>query len=173
MERILGSLKSNTNVRNLWIKYTEIVKLPVYTGGKWSHPHKCKVNLLKILIPFFCTIVIISAGVAIIVIIRCKRQRKKLEAVLTRIRSKDAYVCYNFDNDESYVLETILPELKENCDPPFKLLIHSRDFGPGIQIIKNIENAIQNSNSAIIVMSQGFVKRIGANKNLLIVTLKI
>ena len=50
-----------------------------------------------------------------------------------------------------------MPELEANNDPPFKLVISYRDFDPGTQILENIENAIQNSNSVIIVMSQGFV----------------
>ena len=44
-------------------------------------------------------------------------------------------------------------------DRDFKLFIHSRDFILGRDIIDNIEEAIEGSNSAIIVMSQGFVDR--------------
>ena len=39
----------------------------------------------------------------------------------------------------------------------FKLCIHSRNFAPGGDIKDNIEDAIEGSNSAIIVISQGFV----------------
>ena len=39
----------------------------------------------------------------------------------------------------------------------FKLCIHSREFTPGRDIKDNIQEAIECSNSAIIVMSQGFV----------------
>ena len=42
-------------------------------------------------------------------------------------------------------------------DPPFKLCIHTRDFNPDSHITDNVQNAIKNSNSAIIVMSQAFV----------------
>ena len=132
-------------------------KITCLYSRKWSHQPVCKINLLKILIPVLCTTVIILSGVGIGIIIRGKWKRKKLEASLTRIRSADAYVCYNFDTDDKYVIGTILAELEENQDPPLKLLVHIRDFQPGLQIIDNIENAIQNSNSAIIVMSQGFV----------------
>ena len=37
------------------------------------------------------------------------------------------------------------------------MFIHDRDFTPGRDISINIHNAINNCNSAIIVMSQGFV----------------
>ena len=42
----------------------------------------------------------------------------------------------------------------------FKLYIHSRNFTPGRDIKNNIEEGIEASNSAIIVMSQGFVDSI-------------
>ena len=58
---------------------------------------------------------------------------------------------------KSLFLNTILPELEENCDPPFRLCVHCRDFKVGYHIKWNIQEAIENSNSAIIVMSQAFV----------------
>ena len=39
----------------------------------------------------------------------------------------------------------------------FKLYLHCRDFTPGVDITKNVEEGIERSNSAIIIMSQGFV----------------
>ena len=39
----------------------------------------------------------------------------------------------------------------------FKLCIHSRNFVPGRDIKDNIEESINNINSTIIMMSQGFV----------------
>ena len=77
------------------------------------------------------------------------------EPRLPRNREFDAFVLYHFDSDDIYVLDTILPELEENRH--FKLHIHSRDFTPGCDIKDNIEEMIEGSNSAIIIMSQGFV----------------
>ena len=57
----------------------------------------------------------------------------------------------------TYVKNTIIPELEEKHDPPFKLCIHENDFEPGHGILDNMQVAIVNSNSAILVMSQGFV----------------
>ena len=45
--------------------------------------------------------------------------------------------------------------MEENRD--FKLYTHSRNFTPGRDIKENIEAAIEDSNSAILLMSQGFV----------------
>ena len=77
------------------------------------------------------------------------------EPLVPRNRVFDAFVLYHFDSDDIYVVDTIIPELEENRN--FKLHIHSRDFTPGCDIKDNIEEAIEGSNSAIIVMSQGFV----------------
>ena len=69
-------------------------------------------------------------------------------------------LCYDFDSNNDFVMETILPELEERLDDPFKLCIHSRHFTPGRRIKDNIQEAIQNSNSAIVVLSQGFINSV-------------
>ena len=70
-----------------------------------------------------------------------------------RTRPFDATLFYHFDTDDSFVINNLLPELEENRN--FKLCFHSRNFTPGRDIKDNIEEAIEASNSAIIVMSQG------------------
>ena len=82
---------------------------------------------------------------------------KKLP-LLSRKRAFDAFVLYHFDSDESFIINNLLPELEETRD--FKLCIHSRNFTIGRSIEENIKESIDNSNSAIIVMSQGFVDSI-------------
>ena len=76
---------------------------------------------------------------------------------LTRMKKHDVFICYRFDADDDFVKNTVIPELEEKHDPPFKLFISENDFEPGYSIIKNMQAAIQNSNSTILVMSQGFV----------------
>ena len=76
---------------------------------------------------------------------------------LTRNRTFDAYMCYKVDSDGEYAEDILLQELQEHHDPPFKICIHRDHFQPGRTIKRNINEAIQNSNSAIIVMSQDFV----------------
>ena len=83
-------------------------------------------------------------------------ETKDPEAVfLSRKRTFDATIFYHFDTDDYFVLNQLLPELEEERD--FKLCIHSRNFTPGRDIKDNIEEAIENSKSVIIIMSQGFV----------------
>ena len=77
---------------------------------------------------------------------------------LKRKRSFDATIFYHFDSDDDFIINYILPELEEFRD--FNIYIHSRNITPGRDIKDNIEEAIEGSNSAIIVMSQGFVDSI-------------
>ena len=135
-------------------------------NGFWSHSPVCvKVDqkyLLRILLPVLSlgTCVIVSATIAII----CIKRKKKTVLSLTRRRTFDAYVCYDFDRDHDFVIDTIFPAFEENQNPPFKLCIHSRDFTPGIEIFENIQKAISLSNSAIIIMSQEFVNSLWCKK---------
>ena len=73
-----------------------------------------------------------------------------------RNKQYDSFVCYDIA-DADYAHETIIDAFEENCNPPFKLCVHKRDFKPSYTIKWNIWNAIKNSNSAIIVMSQSYV----------------
>ena len=86
-------------------------------------------------------------------LIPLKRTKKSPEKPRRHV---DAIVIFNFDSDNNFILNKILPELGEAR--AFKLCIHSRDFIIGRK--NNIEESIGNSNSAIIVMSQGFVDSI-------------
>ena len=129
-------------------------------SGEWDKLPKCEakyasnVNPLSIVIPLlivpFCILIITHIARGYV----CRRKELLL---LKRNREYDAFVCYNFDEDHDFVFDSILPELEENHHRPLKLLIHDRDFTPGREISINIYNAINNCNSAIILMSQGFV----------------
>ena len=124
-------------------------------NGQWNKTPKCvkgNMNPLGIVIPLLTIPLIIFIIMCIIIKLTC--QRKKL---LKRNREYDSFVCYNFDEDHNFVFNSILPELEENHDPPLKVSIHDRDFIIGREITDNIYDAIENSNSAIIVMSQGFI----------------
>ena len=75
-----------------------------------------------------------------------------------RKRPFDAIIAYHFETDDSFVINQLLPELEETRD--FKLCVYSRNFTPGRDIKENIDEAIEGSNSAIIVMSHWFVDSI-------------
>ena len=85
------------------------------------------------------------------------KRKKRNSALKSRDRHFDAFVSFNFDGENDFVMDRVLPELEENPRTPLKLCLHSRDFVPGIKITENMRRAVQSSNSAIIVMSQNFV----------------
>ena len=126
-------------------------------NGEWSNPPRCKIRsivvVLILLFVLFPAIVVFTIKLASV--------RKPGLALSThnlpklRNREFDAFILYQFDTDNDFVVDNILPQLEETRD--YKLHVHSRDFTPGRDIEENIEEAIENSNSAIIVMSQGFV----------------
>ena len=125
-------------------------------SGQWSKTPRClqKTNALMIVLP------LLSIPLALFVASHfiMKYRTKKKEDSLTRIRQFDAFVCYEYnDEDQRFAEETLRVELEERQSPPFKLCIHRRDFQAATDIMWNIKNAITNSNSAIIVMSQDCV----------------
>ena len=136
-------------------------------NGSWSDPPVCKnkqsrTDLMIILLPtgFLLTWCII----VVVLVIYIHRGRRRIVfrniIVFRRQRQFDAYLCYAFDHDDDFVMNTILQELEDNQDPPFKLFIHTRDFNPGLRIFDNIQTAINNSNTAIMIISQAFVNSI-------------
>ena len=98
----------------------------------------------------------------ILLIAACKYviKRKTKNKAGTRKRQYDAFVCYCYEGQDPDFAEKIIPqELEEEYN--FQLSIHRRDFKAGWDIKWNIMNAIRNSNSAIIIMSQDYINRHG------------
>ena len=146
-------LEGNSTVTCLytrkWYKIPTCLKRKGETLNMWS-------IVIPLLITSFCIFIIMYIGRKY----ACRKTERKKEITLIfqkRNREYDAFVCYNFDEDWHFVFNSILPELEDNHDPPLKMFIHDRDFTPGREITINICNAINNCNSAIIVMSQGFI----------------
>ena len=76
--------------------------------------------------------------------------------MLTKAKDYDAFVCYAYEgNDFQFTEETLRTQLEQ--ERQFKLCIHRRDFLAAWDIMWNINNAIKNSNSAIIIMSQNYI----------------
>ena len=136
-------------------------------SGEWYKLPKClkRTNLN----PLYIVMPLLIASFCILVITQVSRRyvcgRNKL-LLLKRNREYDAFICYNFDEDNDFVLNSILPELEEKHDPPLKMLIHDRNFELGQLITTNIHNAIDNCNSAIIVMSRDLLTVQYVGKNL-------
>ena len=135
-------------------------------SGEWSEGPMCvnqsleqfqdfKGSPLQIVLPLLIILLIVYTSITIT--IKCKQRLTKISH--KRRKTYDAFVCYcyDFDFDYDFAENTIRIELEENHDPPFRLCIHRRDFLAAWDIMWNIDNAIKNSNSAIIVMSQDYV----------------
>ena len=145
-------MKGNSSVTCLFSG--EWYKIPKCLKRKREEQNESYLNPLIIVIPLLIAPFCIFIFTIIARICAC---RTKKSPTLKRNREYDAFVCYNFDEDHHFVFDSILPELEENHDPPLKMFIHDRDFIPGKDITISICNAINNCNSAIIVMSQGFI----------------
>ena len=129
--------------------------------GNWTQPPICEKitrhsnNLIRTLFPIL--IVLFFLLVTLFGVIAYKRKRKN-SPKLFRHKDYDAFVCYSYETtDANFAEKTIRVELEENIEPALKLCIHRRDFLAAWDTMWNINNAIQNSNSAIIVMSQDYV----------------
>ncbi len=130
-------------------------------SGNWSKPPKClpKRNisgLMANVLPPVGAVLLIIVGSIVYTVARCKDKSNNHKC--KRRKTYDAFVCYSYDEkDSDFAENTVRLALEENQNPPFKLCIHRRDFLAAWDIMWNIRNAIQNSNSAIIIMSQEYV----------------
>ncbi len=119
-------------------------------SGKWSDLPEC---LALASSPLAIVLTILAIPLAVFLSIAFWYLFRKLSGTkLHRNREYDAFVCYHFDTDHNFVVNELLPNLDQ-----FSLHMHSYDFTPGADIYENIENAIEKSNCALIVVSQGFV----------------
>ena len=145
------------------------------SSGVWSLAPHClpeQIQWLLLLLPILLILLTILILIAIYTHKMSTKERKQKEQNLIQLemeqmdetlrpspekrkRVYDAIVFYNFDSEQNFVVDRLLSELEENRN--FKLCFHCRDFRPGRRIEDNIKDAIEGSNSAIIIMSQGFV----------------
>ncbi len=91
-------------------------------------------------------------------VLRRKRSKVKTQSKQTRRRRRpfDAYVSYTHANSIKYVKHTVIQQLEKKSG--LKLLIHERDFLVGLSFPKCIQDAIDDSNGAIFLVSRDFNK---------------
>ncbi len=118
-------------------------------SGEWSEPPRCMVTKsLPIVAGVFSVPVVLLVVVCLV-----SSFKSKLNVQLTRNREFDAFVYFQYDEDNDFVMNELVPTLAHK----YKLFIHSLHFAPGAKITYNILTAIQVSNSAIIILSNGFL----------------
>ena len=127
-------------------------------SGEWSHPTpKCKQRQINVLHPFYIVLPVLIISLMIYTsFVLCVWCHKAKIQTITRNRQYAAFVCYCYEGQDADFGEKIIPQELEK-EYGLKLCIHRRDFKAGWDIKWNIMNAIRNSNSAIIIMSQDYI----------------
>ena len=127
-------------------------------SGQWSHPPpRCIDHFINSLHPLLVVLpILIMCFTVYVGLAFCTCCSQVKHENLRRNRDYDAFVCYCYEGQDPDFAEKIIPqELEEKHG--LKLCIHRRDFKAGWDIKWNIMNAIRNSNSAIIIMSQDYI----------------
>ena len=126
-------------------------------SGNWTKPPRC-LKRKKSVSPLFIVLPLLLGSMFIYFMgLLVKRFKVRAQQILlTRTKDYDAFICYAYEgNDLQFAEETLRTQLEEKHQ--FKLCIHRRDFLAAWDIMWNINNAIKNSNSAIIIMSQDYI----------------
>ena len=130
-------------------------------NGQWSAVPKClskpitKFRFLNVILPFLLILLITILLIAGLKYRKLIKMKWAAEA-LTRNKQYDAFVSYCYQGQDLNFVEKIIPQELED-EHSFTLCIHRRDFKAGWDIKWNIMNAIRNSNSTIIIMSQDYI----------------
>lgn len=69
----------------------------------------------------------------------------------------DAYVAYSV-NDEPWVSQVLAAELQQQCDQPYRLCLHYKDFPVTSYVSDTIVEAVESSKRTVIVLSKNFVQ---------------
>ncbi|XP_044730694.1 protein toll-like [Chrysoperla carnea] len=80
----------------------------------------------------------------------------KKENDMDKDKKYDAFVCHAHQ-DEDFVTQQLIPNLEE-CESPFKLCIHSRDWLAGDMIPDQIARAVSDSRRTLVLLSPHFLE---------------
>nr|XP_036232501.1 LOW QUALITY PROTEIN: protein toll-like [Bactrocera oleae] len=78
------------------------------------------------------------------------------ERELDKNKRFDAFISYAHQ-DADFVIQILLPQL-EQCEPPFRICTHERNWLAGAYIPKEIIESVEQSRRTIIVLSQHFIE---------------
>ena len=120
-------------------------------------------NVMVILIVVGC-ILILTVVCAVIMVSRRMMTSREFTLnnnhdPISRNKPFDAFLSYESGaSDEQFVRKEICPKLDLEYGGKFKLLIHQRDFKAGVLIMASIQNAVRDTNCAIILLSQTYIR---------------
>ncbi len=131
-------------------------------NGEWSDLPSCT-EKLSLMSPTFLLLCFLLIGIPLLLLCgftlwllntfeRIKKARRH-----KRSKKYDALVSCSFDGQNDFVIKKLLPQFEEIPNPPFQLNYHERDFYLGAKIMDNIQDTIENSNSAIFLVCQKFI----------------
>ncbi len=107
-------------------------------------------------------IFIVVSFLLIITVVFLKVSRRTIKTnhdPVSRNKPYDAFLSYESgDDDEQFVRKKICKKLDSEYGGNYKLLIHQRDFKAGVLIMTSIQNAVRDSNCAIILLSQTYIR---------------
>ena len=104
-------------------------------------------NVTTILAALFSVVVMwtVCGGLCVF----CRRRKTK---TAKKMREYDAFLCGSGDEWDTARVTLMVMEEKYHL----KLFFNERDSMPGLTMTKNLENAVENSNCAIVILSIGF-----------------
>ena len=145
-------------------------------SGMWTEQPVCieetqPANMFTIHMIVLAILSVIIICIVIVITVKYWLQRKRRNSLQRRHynneeyvslkkrnRKFDVFVSYNSEESEGkYVRQELQPKLERDHSPPFRLLLHERDFRADTLIYVNIVNAVKDSNSAIILLSQAYI----------------
>ena len=132
-------------------------------SGFWTTQPKCNLALYIILPSAIAALMVILVTLtAFCLLIRRSARVDIITAdspdFVSREREYDSFVSYDSEGtDEDFVRDNLYPKLELENNPPLKIFFHKRDFSAGTLIHANIANAINKSNSGIVILSQDFI----------------
>ncbi len=129
-------------------------------SGYWDEVPKCKVNLsIALIAGTSLAALILLFFLGLIVYLRCIRSHIKGNNHTVRNRPYDAFISYEAgEEDEQFVRNEICKRFDKEYGGQYKLLIHQRDFKPGTLILANIQDAIRDTNCALALLSQLYIR---------------
>ena len=146
-------------------------------SGHWDKITKCErrgesLNPLSIVLPGL--LIPLSVFILTLILKRHVCIKKKTREYLTRVKKYDAFVCYEYnEQDQDFAEVTITMELEEKCDPPFKLCLHRRDFKAAWDIMWNIRWQFKTATVQLSLCHRIMLTVYGAKRSLNSVTWNI
>ena len=72
-------------------------------------------------------------------------------------KTHDIFIAYCAD-DQNWVYDVLIEELENVHDPPYRTVIHARDFDAGVPIVESIYQSVDQCKRIVMVLSESFIR---------------